>query len=563
MLNSHRLSLRSFDQLATGGGDDAILTLLNDGQFSARLIALRALLDEVSGRSLLLGPDEAWDLLVVAQRKSADLVREVLMLPQVGVWLSDVLRKLRGSMVSTEPLWADVGHLRCVAVAAAHRCDLDFSLDVPVHRGVLSLPSLGVATMPEAPPWAVARAERRAGRLALSCGGHTVQVPEDENWLPVRRIGAAGFTPLLDDVEPHRDYRAQTQPNRLAQADVARWAGGLDKALPLLGTEYANALTALVSTVVPVSPPNGGTPYSGSSADAYGAVLMSEPPDATAFAETLAHEVQHTKLVALTTMEPLCTIGGRAYCYAPWREDPRPASGLFQGVYAFLGVVDFWRAQREVAASDRADFEFAYWCGQTTHAARFLRGCRELTALGRRFATIMAARLAQWSRIEVGAVAGHAARLAALDHRATWRARHLKADQGAVRQLVEAWLARRPRPGGELLRSTLSPRPVQSLPRVELRRLRLLMLADHAVPAATTADRLHVAGDQEGAARLYLADLEARPDDVSAWIGLALADPALRAVLRVPEVVMSVHAEIGRRTGDFPDPRAVAAWVGG
>ena len=44
------------------------------------------------------------------------------------------------------------------------------------------------------------------------------------------------------------------------------------------------ALTAMVSTVVPVAPAKDGTPYSGSSADAYGAVLLSEPPDSTAFA---------------------------------------------------------------------------------------------------------------------------------------------------------------------------------------------------------------------------------------------------------------------------------------
>ena len=47
-------------------------------------------------------------------------------------------------------------------------------------------------------------------------------------------------------------------------------------------------------------------------------------------------------------------------------------------MYAFLGVVDFWRGRRAVAASARADFEFAFWCGQTTHAARILRECRDL-----------------------------------------------------------------------------------------------------------------------------------------------------------------------------------------
>ncbi|MCX2952755.1 HEXXH motif domain-containing protein [Lentzea sp. NEAU-D7] len=562
MLTSHRLPLQSVDQLARGGGDDAVLARLNDGQFSARLVALRALLDEVAGRSLLLEIDEAWDLLVLAQRKSPGLVRQVLMLPQVGAWLTDVLRRLRGTMKSAEPLWVEVGHLRCVAAAAAHLCDIDFSLDVPVSRGVISLPSLGIAAVPVSSHWAVARAEAHAGRLSLFCGEHAVRVPEDENWSPVHRVVSGDFRPLLDDVEPHRDYRAKVPPLRLTDIEIERWARGLDEARVLLGKEYVSALTAMVTTVVPVAPANDGTPYSGSSADAYGAVLLSEPPDSTAFAETLAHEVQHTKLAALMTMEPLYTASGNAYCYAPWREDPRPLSGLYQGAYAFLGVTDFWRAHRLAAPSGRADFEFAYWCGQTTHATRFLRGRRELTPLGRRFATIMAARLKPWNRIKVCAAAGLAARLAALDHRATWRARHLTPDPAGVSHLADLFLAGHQRPPGELPPSTLSPGPAPPLPRIELRRRRFHTLENAQVPAATDADLLHVAGDQEGATRLYLADIGIRPDDAAAWIGLGLADPAARTVLRAPEVVMAVHAEVARRTGEFPDPRAIAAWVG-
>ncbi|ANZ34751.1 hypothetical protein BBK82_00310 [Lentzea guizhouensis] len=564
MLNPHRLSLRSVDRLAWGGGDDELLALLSDGQFSARLVGLRALLEQISDRSFPLGVDDAWDLLVVAQRKSPELVREVLLLPQVGVWLADLLRRLHGTMESAEPLWVGVGYLRCVAAAAAHRCGIDFSLAVPVSRGLISLPSLGIATLPGVRPWDVARADNLAGRLALSCGGRTVGVPEDENWSPVRRIGKGAFTPLLDDVEPHRDFRAQVEPHRLTDSEVARWDGGLSEAWALLGTEHAKALSALVSTIVPVSPVNA-RPYSGSSADAHGAVLMSEPPDSAAFAEALAHEVQHTKLAALATMEPLCAVGGAARCYAPWRDDPRPVSGFYQGVFAFLGVVDFWRERREADPSDRADFEFAYWCGQTTHAARFLRECRELTPLGRRFATVMAARLASWSRIRVRAPARHEARLAALDHRAVWRARHLRPDPAAIRRLADAWLEGKPR--DELPQSVLEPRPASPPARTELRRLWLQAPAEFAdravtVSGATAADLLHVTGDQAGAARLYAADVVARPDDVPAWIGLGLADPAARALLTAPEVVVAVYAEVLRRTGVVPDPRAVAAWAG-
>ena len=122
MLSPHRLPLRSIDRLACGGGDDELLTLLSDGQFSSRLVGLRALLELASEQQFLLGIDEAWDLLVAAQQKSPERVREVLLLPQVGVWLADLLRRMRGPMDSAEPLWVGIGYLRCVAVAAAHRC---------------------------------------------------------------------------------------------------------------------------------------------------------------------------------------------------------------------------------------------------------------------------------------------------------------------------------------------------------------------------------------------------------------------------------------------------------
>ncbi|WP_231641617.1 HEXXH motif domain-containing protein [Nocardia sp. NRRL S-836] len=555
------------DQLAHGGGDAAALRLLRDGQLSARLVSLRALLDEVVDRPLRLRVDDAWDLLVAAQRTSPSLVREVLLLPQIGVWLADLLRRLRGSAESAQPLWVEVGHLSCVAAAAAHLCGIEFSIDVPVSEGVVSFPSLGVATVPDTSPWAVARAESRAGLLSVSRGGRTVRIPDDENWASVRRIGAGDFTPLLDDVEPHRDYRARVAPNRLTDGEISRWAAGLTEAWSLLGGDYAAAVSALISTIVPALPMSDGRPYSGSSADACGAVVMSLPPDAAAFAETLAHEVQHTKLAALAAMEPLCATGGSAHCYAPWRDDPRPVSGLLQGVYAFLGVADFWRAHRQTAVSDHADFEFAYWCGQTSRTARFLRECGELTALGRRFATTMATQLARWSRIQVSDVAAHAARLATRDHRATWRARHLAPEPAAVRLLAEAWLAGDPRPAGELPRVRLSPGPTPPQPRMELRRLWLrapAALAAHSntVPATTAADLLHVTGDQEGAARLYLADLEARPDDALAWVGLGLADPWAGVLLRRPEVVMAVHAEVTRRTGELSDPRELVAWIG-
>lgn len=46
--------------------------------------------------------------------------------------------------------------------------------------------------------------------------------------------------------------------------------------------------------------------------------------------------------------------------YAPWREDPRPISGLLQRTYAFLEVSAFWQRQSvNGALRGERDSEFA------------------------------------------------------------------------------------------------------------------------------------------------------------------------------------------------------------
>jgi HEXXH motif-containing protein len=45
------------------------------------------------------------------------------------------------------------------------------------------------------------------------------------------------------------------------------------------------------------------------------------------------HEVQHLKLAALLDIVTLTMPGEHDRYYAPWRDDPRPLSGLLQGTY--------------------------------------------------------------------------------------------------------------------------------------------------------------------------------------------------------------------------------------
>jgi uncharacterized protein len=153
---------------------------------------------------------------------------------------------------------------------------------------------------------------------------------------------------------------------------------------------------------------------------------MSEPPGSVDVALTLAHETQHIKLSAvLDLIRLLCPDNGSRY-YAPWRDDPRPAAGLLQGAYAFLGVTAFWRRQRDVTAAldSLAEVEFARWRDAVALACETLLVSGQLTEDGQIFVTTMAETLRPW-RDEP--VADEAQRLADGEnerHAARWTAQH-------------------------------------------------------------------------------------------------------------------------------------------
>src|SRR5262249_32952334 len=111
--------------------------------------------------------------------------------------------------------------------------------------------------------------------------------------------------------------------------------------------------------------------------------------------------------------------------YAPWRTDPRPASSLLQGAYAFLGVSGFWQRQRQsagdAAVRQRADAEFARWREGAAEVVQTLRSSGRLTPAGEDFTGEMARILEGWLREPVPAGALAAARHEAGLHRARWQ----------------------------------------------------------------------------------------------------------------------------------------------
>jgi uncharacterized protein len=172
--------------------------------------------------------------------------------------------------------------------------------------------------------------------------------------------------------------------------------------------------------------PAEGRDVSGTARQAYGAVGLALPADGPTFALLMIHEFQHVKLGALLDLYDFYDSADNHLYYAPWREDPRPIEGLYQGTYAHLAVTDYWRVRRHGlagAARTAAEAQFARWRTHTAEAVRVLLGSGALTGHGEHFAHAMGETVAPWLEEPVGREAAVAARREAERHRAAWEAR--------------------------------------------------------------------------------------------------------------------------------------------
>ncbi|WAZ22533.1 HEXXH motif domain-containing protein [Streptomyces cinnabarinus] len=540
MTSPHVLPADSFDELLGGGGGPAAVAELRASERSWRLLVVRALLD-ASGEA----PAAAWRLLMRARAADQAAFEELLAYPAVGVWAAHTLRRLRGTAAGDGA--PDTGYLHAVAAGAAIRAGLDFRTAVPVHEGWAVLPALGAMRVGGGASAEVTAVDGRVLVAGRPLGG--------PDWHPLTRLTAEGCGLLLDDTDPYRTLRT---PLPAEPVDTDAWQGLFAEAWEILRGLDGSAARALADglvTLVPRPRAERFRPHSASSGDAFGAALASVPDDGEQLASTLVHEFQHNKLSAFmhlfTLYDDQGSGGGRLH-YAPWRDDPRPLGGLLQGVYAFFGVTGFWRRR----AHPLGRFEFALWRAQTAHALRGIGAAEGLTGLGRRLVAELEGRLAPWLAEPVERRAAVAAELAVADHRATWRAYHLRPDPRVVR----AYAA-----GGPPVADPAAPDLVPGTPSRGLDTRAVLarwLLADPAgfdalradpgatVEGARPEDAALVGGDPERAARLCRERIGRGDGDPETWVGLGLAarasgDPAGAALLARPELVMAVHAELG------------------
>ncbi|MBO0883888.1 MAG: hypothetical protein J2P17_26855, partial [Mycobacterium sp.] len=380
-------------------------------------------------------------------------------------------------------------------------------------------------------------------------------------------VGTTGGPPSPDAGIIAQDERCGML--RLTASQVQAWQRNVAEAVDLLDREFPQYLRPMrrgLHSIVPLSasPAVMGSSYTAE--EGFGAVYLDAPTDAPQLASTLVHEFQHAKLGLLLGQTPL-TAGsdseGLPRLYAPWRDDPRPITGLLQGIYAFFGVADFWRVLRTLDGheSPSAHIEYALCSTQVRAAITQAQKSDRLTPDGRHFLHTLAEAMAPWAAEDLPADAARIASESAIAHYTFWRVRNWQPDTRDITELAACWQARQPPP----LQLPVS-RPVEqtAVPRHH-QRLTLLFHLKNAWRQRTSTtvpisdgERAYLAGDHAEAAARYQHEFDTDPLRPQAWAGLALTLPHLHPDLditvlhRQPEILAHLYQADRSHTDTVP-----------
>jgi HEXXH motif-containing protein len=585
LITTHSLSADALTALAGGAGDGAVVRQLREAQLSKHLMLLHVVAsaaNEVDPPSRETAAFRAgYRLLAEAQAADPAAVAGLLGLPHIGSWAHDCLARLESQSLP------DYGYLADVAVAAAVRLGIGFEMSVPVRDGCVQLPGLGSLQIADQGEW-----------VKLSCDGERLRVggvgdvacaalvPDDGSgkdvplWrgTPQVRCVADGQTweVLLETADRHLDRYRLPVLAVMTTAEFTSWRHRIQAAWDLLVRHHqwaAAPIAECVPVIVPLAPRSDHN--SATSPAAFGAIAASLPPSSVTLAETLVHEFQHIKLGGLIDMLPLSEPTAERG-YAPWREDPRPMSGILQGLYAFSGVVRFWDAQRRVETEPdeilRASVLYERWRLAVDLAAGSLRDKRILTPAGDRFVAALRERACSHERGPTPEEAAAIAREVALDHWLTWQLRHTALDGAGVKRLAAAYQRGEAARDQELPETCIQDdvRKFDSVTRSRLLNMRYGDPQQYRQLAATNvsglggADAIFVRGDADTAVAAYREALAAEPDP-AAWIGLALAmrrspETALRPVFaRHLPLLFEMHAYLSSE-GVHVKPLDLAGW---
>ncbi|MFG2349972.1 aKG-HExxH-type peptide beta-hydroxylase [Streptomyces phaeochromogenes] len=408
-----------FTELARTRPAAAGTEALRAGLHARRLLLLKSLLVRVEQRSTLLSSavrqrfEENWVLLERAEQADAVAVRDAVDYPMTGAWLAEALAAPEG------PSFEDhLAHFGGVAVAAAVRAGCGVSGTLTLPSKTLALPGLGLLRCSSGS----ARLSGHTGLVRIADGvedhhgvvlrsaaragpGARRPVGGGPGWSALRTL--PGGAVVFDDLDPYRVSPSGIGPTSLPAAERPHsahwlWAQKWREAHDLLSSIDPGRVTEIRSVlraVVPLALPgrDGGSSMSATLRSAPGAILIQLPETAWELAESLVHEVHHTKLAALHELVPLYRPGGGALHRVGWRSDPRPIPGVFQGAYAHLALIDLWWRARTGSATPekwrlRAAEQFESHQDRIGQALFILLESDELTFAGREFVREMGRR---------------------------------------------------------------------------------------------------------------------------------------------------------------------------
>nr|WSW66819.1 HEXXH motif-containing putative peptide modification protein [Streptomyces sp. NBC_00995] len=410
---------RALRELGRTEGTADTLGLLVRDQDTRRLVLLRALLDAAAAAPATVCPPPLldrlhtdWALLEAAERTDRAAARAVLFHPMTGPWAEGLLACLTARTTTGPGLLAGLDHLTALATAAAIRAGRPVSARLTARGGRAALPTLGAVRAQDGPVDIAFDDGELTVRpadgppLTVRTQPDGTQTSADPRWLPVLMLHPVlpGTGPVpLDDVDPYRTRGKGLERHGLSAATavgdqerkawIASWAG-VEPLLRLGGEHRLTEAAVLLRCLVPLGPPPGSGPTgegaahcSGTRREAFGAVLSSKPATPAYFASTLVHELQHTKLAALGALVTLHHEDETPRHFAPWRTDPRPFDGLFQGAYSHLALADYWQrfalGARRVTHRDLAWAEHARCRQQVGAVLPVLAGSALLTTEGR------------------------------------------------------------------------------------------------------------------------------------------------------------------------------------
>jgi uncharacterized protein len=421
---TYAVSDASFQALAAGFGDAAGMGQLADAQrgLARQLLAAAEHALQAATRmlpaQLTADMNDAWVLLTKIDQDHPAALDAVLAHPYLRAWAVRCLDQIRnrpaGRLAPGSEAAADLSHLGAVAAAAAMQAGMDAVTVAPVTGDAVHLPGLGRLKFSGTDPASASVPGRAivdlaqdaitiqtgAGQWVLSRDSVLARMPvtvpatvagRAAEWQPARILAAPGLSVVLEDTDPYRDCHQWPASPRLATGEFLQWERQFREAWQLIQRdypEYAPAIAASLTVIMPLQPGAEGRDVSAAARNAFGAVGIARPASPATLALLIMHEFQHVKLGAVLDEYDLYDAADNRLYHAPWRTDMRPLEGLLQGTYAHLAVTGYWR-QRQSAASGAAAAEaseqFSRWHAHTRDAIATLLASGSLTPLGKMF----------------------------------------------------------------------------------------------------------------------------------------------------------------------------------